>query len=56
MSMTAFNKELDTFCRTYMFSDRPVSLTDNVAFPSRAKLLDRTIFEQLLIFDPSLSR
>jgi hypothetical protein len=51
MSMTAFNKELDTFCRTYMFSDRPVSLTDNVAFPSRAKLLDRTIFEQLLIFD-----
>lgn len=50
-NQTIFYPELNEFCRKYLDSTRSVSLMDQNLFPQRISDIQKSMFEQLLLFD-----
>ncbi|WP_241495562.1 hypothetical protein [Burkholderia pseudomallei] len=50
-NQTIFYPELNEFCRKYLDSSKSISLMDQKLFPQRISDIQKSIFEQLLLFD-----
>ncbi|AOK66488.1 hypothetical protein QZN06_22330 [Burkholderia multivorans] len=50
-NQTIFYPELNEFCRKYLDSSKSISLMDQNLFPQRIDDIQKSIFEQLLLFD-----
>ncbi|VBB13011.1 hypothetical protein [Burkholderia stabilis] len=50
-NQTIFYPELNAFCRKYLDSSKSVSSMDQNLFPQRISDIQKSIFEQLLLFD-----